>query len=326
MFPLTPPAPEAAEAKLVELFGSLREAIAAINLLASPGPSTSKTSAQKPPPAQPDETRLEATVARLTAELERARARAEEQAAQTRALVAQLAEAPAEDAALAGYLPPVEDASVELMTAPAVDEEKRRLEARVRELEEERRRFTEEAVRLGQERERVRRERVEMEEERRRERVGRMLEELPPTPVIEEGEEGGEAKATRGLKVEKKARRAEKEKVDVDDRMEYEELMSEAGPSRAGEAVRGDSGDFAVPAKNEKHSKQSRGSPAKKPRSPIRVGAAGRKSRHHLRRSSSSGLGSLLSPTKGESLISPLLSSGKRLSGGRALNIGLLPP
>ena len=41
--------------------------------------------------------------------------------------------------------------SVDLMTAPARDEEKLRLDARFKELEEERRKFTEAAVRLGKE-------------------------------------------------------------------------------------------------------------------------------------------------------------------------------
>jgi len=41
--------------------------------------------------------------------------------------------------------------SVDLMTVPARDEEKERLEARFKELEDERMKFTEAAVRLGRE-------------------------------------------------------------------------------------------------------------------------------------------------------------------------------
>ncbi len=41
--------------------------------------------------------------------------------------------------------------SVDLITAPARDEEKQRLDARFTELEQERRKFTEAAVRLGKE-------------------------------------------------------------------------------------------------------------------------------------------------------------------------------
>ena len=41
--------------------------------------------------------------------------------------------------------------SVDLMTAPARDEEQKRIDERFKELEEERRKFTEAAVRLGRE-------------------------------------------------------------------------------------------------------------------------------------------------------------------------------
>ena len=46
---------------------------------------------------------------------------------------------------------PTEDMSMDLMIAPARDEERQRLDERFKELEEERHRFTEAAVRLGKE-------------------------------------------------------------------------------------------------------------------------------------------------------------------------------
>lgn len=45
----------------------------------------------------------------------------------------------------------VGDVSVDLMTVPARDEERQRLEARFKELDDERKKFTEAAVRLGRE-------------------------------------------------------------------------------------------------------------------------------------------------------------------------------
>ena len=43
------------------------------------------------------------------------------------------------------------DMSVDLITAPARDEERQRLDARFKELEDERQKFTEAAIRLGKE-------------------------------------------------------------------------------------------------------------------------------------------------------------------------------
>ncbi|EIN03847.1 hypothetical protein PUNSTDRAFT_146828 [Punctularia strigosozonata HHB-11173 SS5] len=295
LFPLTPPTPDAASAKLTDLFVSLRNAISSINLLASSSsPAAAQATSERKP--APNADRSEAIVAKLTAELEVTRKQAQEYAAQTQALISQLAEAQSESD-LAGHLPPEQAAhemSVDLITAPVVDEEKIMLEDRVKELEEERRRFTEKAVRFGKEREALRREREELEEEKRRLRVEKMLDVLPPTP----GHKGeGDKDGVSALKVEKKAKKTEKREQDVGKRPQRTDRMPQPGPSRVKDIVEAGPGDLAAVPKKEKR-KQGHGSPAKKVRSPVRVGAGGKKSRHGRR--SSMGLLNLLSPTKGK--------------------------
>lgn len=93
----------------------------------------------------------------------------------------------------------VSEMSVDLMTAPARDEERQCLDERFRELDEERKKFTEAAVRLGREKAALevgrlhnsglvdvdcsQAERLKFLEQKRSWQVEMMLAELPPTPI-----------------------------------------------------------------------------------------------------------------------------------------------
>lgn len=81
----------------------------------------------------------------LNKAIEEAQRQAASSAAQVQELFDRFADEQAEAAAHTAEM------SIDLMTAPARDEERQRLDARFRELETERQKFTEAAVRLGKE-------------------------------------------------------------------------------------------------------------------------------------------------------------------------------
>ncbi|KAI0642311.1 Afadin and alpha-actinin-binding-domain-containing protein [Trametes meyenii] len=121
--------------------------------------------------------RLQAVIGKLRAELDEAQKQAATSAAQVQELFDRFAE---EQAEVAGR---TADISMDLMTAPARDEERQRLDSRFKELEGERQKFTEAAVRLGKEKAALEAERLKFLEEKRSWQVDMMLAELPPTPA-----------------------------------------------------------------------------------------------------------------------------------------------
>lgn len=124
---------------------------------------------------------------------------AQKQAAASAAQTQELFDRFAEEQRLASSH--VAEMSVDLITAPARDEEQQRLDLRFKELEEERRQFTEAAIRLGREKAALevgtffvpnslvlilfvpQAERLKLLEEKRSWEVDMMLAELPPTPA-----------------------------------------------------------------------------------------------------------------------------------------------
>ncbi|KZT07244.1 uncharacterized protein LAESUDRAFT_742987 [Laetiporus sulphureus 93-53] len=178
LFPLSPT--KTASDKLSSLLTSVREII---GRLSNPNPDTltphtlssSQVTNTKPQDASEID-RLQAVIETLRKELEEAQKQASTYAAQTQALFDRFAEEekPQGD---------VGEMSVDLMTAPARDEEKRRLDTRFKELEQERQKFTEAAVRLGREKAALEAERLTFLEEKRAWQVQVMLTDLPPTPV-----------------------------------------------------------------------------------------------------------------------------------------------
>ncbi|EJF56270.1 hypothetical protein DICSQDRAFT_71856 [Dichomitus squalens LYAD-421 SS1] len=174
---------------LSSLFQSLRETISqkaasstsSCNCLRrdSSSPSTQTQTQTTPARAQDgaEIERLQAVIDKLRADLDESQKQAAASAAQTQELFDRYAE----DQRLAASS--VGEMSVDLMTAPARDEEKQRLDARFKELEEERRKFTEAAVRLGKEKAALEAERLKLLEEKRSWEVEMMLAELPPTPA-----------------------------------------------------------------------------------------------------------------------------------------------
>ncbi|KAI9062566.1 hypothetical protein FKP32DRAFT_805484 [Trametes sanguinea] len=182
LFPNSPA--EAAGETFTALFQSLREAVSEkAEAVSSPRrystkETTSPTSVEGVSAKESAEIeRLQAVIDKLRAELEEAQKQAASSAAQVQELFDRFAE---EQAAAETH---TADMSVDLMTAPARDEERQRLEARFRELEEERQKFTEAAVRLGKEKAALEAERLKFLEEKRSWQVDMMLADLPPTPA-----------------------------------------------------------------------------------------------------------------------------------------------
>ncbi|KAI0352101.1 hypothetical protein OH77DRAFT_1460841 [Trametes cingulata] len=183
LFPYPPT--EAASETFSSMFQSLRETVSRqADKTSTPGSSTRKL--QTSPPVSETDTkakdnaeieRLQAVIEKLRAELEEAQKQAAASAAQVQELFDRFAEEQSKPANHAA------DMSVDLMTAPARDEERQRLDARFKELEEERRKFTEAAVRLGREKAALEAERLKFLEEKRSWQVDMMLAELPPTPA-----------------------------------------------------------------------------------------------------------------------------------------------
>ncbi|KAI0628058.1 Afadin and alpha-actinin-binding-domain-containing protein [Trametes polyzona] len=178
---------EAAGETISSLFRTLRESISSrteLNAAAAcsnppkPSSSTSTSTANGNKAAESAEVeRLQAVIDKLRAELEEAQRQAATSAAQMQELFDRFAEEQAESATRTA------DVSMDLMTAPARDEERQRLDARFKELEEERQKFTEAAVRLGREKAALEAERLKFLEEKRSWQVDMMLAELPPTPA-----------------------------------------------------------------------------------------------------------------------------------------------
>ncbi|KAH9893346.1 Afadin and alpha-actinin-binding-domain-containing protein [Cubamyces lactineus] len=181
LFP-NPPAEDADET-FTSMFRSLRESLAQrTDRRATPCKCSHKTSSS---PGHTDTVtkesaeieRLQAVVDKLRLELEDA----QKQAAASATQVQELFDRFAEEQTAAKC--PTGDVSMDIMIAPARDEERQRLDERFKELEEERRRFTEAAVRLGKEKAALEAERLKFLEEKRSWQVDMMLAELPPTPA-----------------------------------------------------------------------------------------------------------------------------------------------
>ncbi|KAI8996403.1 hypothetical protein BD414DRAFT_199770 [Trametes punicea] len=182
LFP-NPPAESAGQA-FNSLFQSLRESIShRMESSSSPSrcspraPSSSTHTGSNVAKDSAEIERLQVIIDKLRAELEEAQKQAAASAAQVQELFDRFTE---EQAATTHH---VMDMSVDLMTAPAQDEERQRLDARFKELEEERRKFTEAAVRLGKEKAALEAERLKFLEEKRSWQVDVMLADLPPTPA-----------------------------------------------------------------------------------------------------------------------------------------------
>ncbi|KAI0794583.1 Afadin and alpha-actinin-binding-domain-containing protein [Fomes fomentarius] len=166
------------------LFSSLRESISQRADATSTAPCSCSRKAPLSTSTYPTKgtdssevDRLQSVVDKLRAELEQAQKQAAASAAQTQELFDRFAE---EQRLASGH---VAEMSVDLITAPARDEEQQRLDQRFKELEEERRQFTEAAIRLGREKAALEAERLKLLEEKRSWEVDMMLAELPPTPA-----------------------------------------------------------------------------------------------------------------------------------------------
>ncbi|KAM5541484.1 hypothetical protein V8D89_005038, partial [Ganoderma adspersum] len=179
---------EAAGETFNNLFASLRETLSrkaessSMSCSCSSSKESTSHSAQaRTPSAKVQDSaeveRLQAVIGKLRADLDQSQKQAAASAAQTRELFDRYAE----DQRLAANN--LGEMSVDLITAPARDEEKQRLDARFTELEQERRKFTEAAVRLGKEKAAVEAERLKLLEEKRSWEVEKMLADLPPTPA-----------------------------------------------------------------------------------------------------------------------------------------------
>ncbi|KAH9832560.1 uncharacterized protein C8Q71DRAFT_258970 [Rhodofomes roseus] len=183
LFPMSPT--EAAGDKLSALMSSIRQSIARLSKSSSePRPETSlqrkstgSSSGGQKALESAEVDRLQAVIDKLRAELDEAQKQAATYAAQTQALFDRFAD---DERLLQGE---AGEMSVDLMTAPARDEERQRLDARFKELDGERKKFTEAAVRLGREKAALEAERIKFLEEKRSWQVEMMLAELPPTPA-----------------------------------------------------------------------------------------------------------------------------------------------
>ncbi|KAJ3555581.1 hypothetical protein NM688_g2497 [Phlebia brevispora] len=170
---------EAANSKFTSLLSGLR---GAMETLAEPAVAAStvtpaaesKDKGMENGPTMKDKqeiVRLTGAVNTLRKQLQDSQRQTETYAAQVQELFDKLA---AEERSAKAREP-----SVDLMTGPALDEERERLNKRSEELEEDRRKFTEAALKLGKEKAT---ERIKLLEEKRAWQVDVMLSHLPPTP------------------------------------------------------------------------------------------------------------------------------------------------
>ncbi|TFK86472.1 hypothetical protein K466DRAFT_492758 [Polyporus arcularius HHB13444] len=180
LFPGTPD--ESASDTFNSLFTSLRDIIStrseAVTTSRSSLHRVSASAGRDGTQESEEVDRLQAVVDKLREELDQSQKQAAAAAAQTQELFDRFAE----EQRLASN--DVAEMSVDLMTAPARDEEQKRLDERFKELEQERRKFTEAAVRLGREKAALEAERLKLLEEKRTWEVEQMLAELPPTPAV----------------------------------------------------------------------------------------------------------------------------------------------
>ncbi|KAL1941270.1 hypothetical protein VTO73DRAFT_7482 [Trametes versicolor] len=178
------PAAEAAGETFSTLFRSLRDTIshrtepsASVCNHSCKASSSSTPMNDTPAKEKAEVERLQAVIDKLRSDLEEAQRQAASSAAQVQELFDRFAEEQAEAATHTAEM------SMDLMTAPARDEERQRLDARFKELEAERQKFTEAAVRLGKEKAALEADRLKLLEEKRSWQVDMMLAELPPTPA-----------------------------------------------------------------------------------------------------------------------------------------------
>ncbi|KAL6297903.1 Afadin and alpha-actinin-binding-domain-containing protein [Sparassis latifolia] len=174
LFPISPT--EAAGDKLGLLLTSLRESITRLSKPSSTStPSSTPINEAKPNDSAETE-RFQAVIDTLHAELEQAQKQSSAYASEIQTLFDHFTQDKRINQEDIGEI------SVDLMTAPARDEERQRLELRFKVLDEERKKFTEAAVRLGKEKAALEAERIKFLEEKRSWQVDMMLAELPPTP------------------------------------------------------------------------------------------------------------------------------------------------
>ncbi|KAI0071156.1 hypothetical protein K474DRAFT_1652846 [Panus rudis PR-1116 ss-1] len=184
LFPLSPA--DAASQKITSLLTATREIVEKLArshalLQSSSQASSSSTTSLGAKPEEhvnKDElTRLQSVIDTLREELDAAHKESTSYASQAQALFDRFAKDPRlmQDHAA--------DISVDLMIAPARDEQKEILDKRQQDLDEERRKFTEATVKLGKERAALEAERIKLLEEKRQWQVQMMLADLPPTPA-----------------------------------------------------------------------------------------------------------------------------------------------
>ncbi|THU93888.1 hypothetical protein K435DRAFT_967090 [Dendrothele bispora CBS 962.96] len=185
LFPLVPP--DFTIGTMNDLLFNLRRKLTTLSNSHVEHDSTSPTGKETgTSPSQSVEVeRLQGLVEKLQSELQASQERATAQAAETQSMFDRFAT----DHRLAMGRSQKRregssgvDLSVDLITAPARDEEQERLEIQKQELEEERTQFTEATIRLGKERAVLEAEKLRLEEEKRSWQVQVMLADLPATP------------------------------------------------------------------------------------------------------------------------------------------------
>ncbi|KXN90668.1 hypothetical protein AN958_03953 [Leucoagaricus sp. SymC.cos] len=188
LFPIHPPTH--AHDILSHILRSLRDVLAALplHIASSPAPTqtqapsttpstSTSTSTSKPAEANPEETaHLQATIAQLQEEIECSQKQAQIQATQTKELFDNFIASQQKTSTS------IAEMSTELMTAPAADAERERLEKIRMELDAEREKFTQATIKLGKERATLEADRNKLLDEKRSWQVQQMLADLPPTP------------------------------------------------------------------------------------------------------------------------------------------------
>ncbi|KAF9454385.1 hypothetical protein P691DRAFT_692547, partial [Macrolepiota fuliginosa MF-IS2] len=172
LFPMQPPTH--AHDTLSAILNSLKDSLAALPQHIASAPSTSTT--RLPEPDHEEIARLQAVISQLREKVEQSQKQSQTHAAETQALFDQF---------IAGQQKisdNISEMSMELMTAPNVDEERERLDRIKKELHDEREKFTKAAIKLGKERTALEAERNKLSDEKRSWQVQQMLADLPPTP------------------------------------------------------------------------------------------------------------------------------------------------
>ncbi|KAF8997917.1 Afadin and alpha-actinin-binding-domain-containing protein [Cyathus striatus] len=176
LFPLTPA--DNPSSKLNTVLTALRDRLASLS--ETPAASTSSTSSKAAQPraavSDSELERLQGIIASLKEELALSQKQNMLQAAETQAMFDKFAEDHKK------VQDDVAEMSMELMSAPLQDEEKKRLDKIKLELQQERDRFTEATIKLGKEKAALEADRLRLLEEKRAWQVEQMLADLPPTP------------------------------------------------------------------------------------------------------------------------------------------------